>query len=118
MSNAMRYRVEFEGSDEIGYSAYLPELPGCVAAGETFEKTKELIAEAVGLHLERMEEEELLILDSASLLLDCATPQSTIAKVPSLHSLHRRRIQRLLHCRQNPLVHSHLPQVRLGQRPI
>ena len=61
MSNAMRYRVEFEGNDEVGYSAYLPELPGCVAAGETFEETKELIAEAVELHLELMEEEGLPI---------------------------------------------------------
>ena len=61
MSNAMRYRVEFEGNDEVGYSAYLPELPGCVAAGETFDETKKLIAEAVELHLELMEEEGLAI---------------------------------------------------------
>ena len=40
MSNAMRYKVEFEGHDEVGYSAYLPELPGCVAAGKTFDETK------------------------------------------------------------------------------
>ena len=63
----MRYRIEFEGNDEIGYSAYLPELPGCVAAGETFEETKELIAEAVRLHLELMEEEGLPIPEPASL---------------------------------------------------
>ena len=42
----MRYRVEFEGNDEVGYSAYLPEFPGCVAAGETFEETKALLAKA------------------------------------------------------------------------
>ena len=63
----MRYGVEFEGNDEIGYPAYLPELPGCVAAGETFEETKELIAEAVRLHLELMEEEGLPIPEPASL---------------------------------------------------
>ena len=63
----MRYRVEFEGSDEVGYSAYLPELPSCVAAGETFDETRELIAEAVGLHLELMEEEGLPVPESASL---------------------------------------------------
>ena len=57
----MRYRIEFEGSDDVGYSAYLPELPGCVAAGETFEETKELIAEAVELHMELMEAEGLPI---------------------------------------------------------
>ena len=47
MTDAMRYRVVFEGNDEIGYSAYLSYLPGCVATGETFEETKELTAEAV-----------------------------------------------------------------------
>ena len=57
----MRYRVEFEESDDVGYSAYLPELPSCVAAGETFEEAKELIAEAVELHMELMEEEGLPI---------------------------------------------------------
>ena len=57
----MRYRIEFEGSDDVGYSAYLPELPGCVAAEETFEETKELIAEAVELHMELMEAEGLPI---------------------------------------------------------
>ena len=57
----MRYRIEFEGSDDVGYSAYLPELPGCVAAEETFEETKELIAEAVELHMELMEAEALPI---------------------------------------------------------
>ena len=63
----MRYGVEFEGNDEVGYSAYLPELPACVAAGETFKETEELIAEAVGLHLELMEEEGLLIPEPDSL---------------------------------------------------
>ncbi len=51
----MRYRVVFEGNDEIGYSAYLSDLAG----GETVEETTELIAEAVELHLEILEEETL-----------------------------------------------------------
>ena len=63
----MRYRVEFEGSDEVGYSAYLPDLSGCVAAGETFDETRELIAEAVELHLQLMEEEGLSIPEPAPL---------------------------------------------------
>lgn len=61
----MRYKVVFEGNDEVGYSAYLPELPGCVSAGETFDETKTLIAEAVGVHLELMEEEGLPIPEPA-----------------------------------------------------
>ena len=44
----MRYRVIFEGKDEIGHFSYLPDLPGCVAGGETFGETMELIAEDVG----------------------------------------------------------------------
>ena len=45
------YTVVLEKSDN-GYAAYLPDLPGCVAAGDTLEETKALIAEAVSSHLE------------------------------------------------------------------
>lgn len=34
-----------------GYSAYLPDLPGCVAAADTRQETEALIEEAVTLHL-------------------------------------------------------------------
>ena len=40
-----------------GYSAYLPDLPGCVAAGDTFEETSRLIREAAVFHLEGMAED-------------------------------------------------------------
>ncbi len=43
--------VVLEKSDN-GYAAYLPDLPGCVAAGDTLEETKALIVEAVASHLE------------------------------------------------------------------
>ncbi len=36
------------------WSAYVPDLPGCVAAGETREETEQLMREAVALHLELM----------------------------------------------------------------
>ena len=39
-----------------GYSAYVPDLPGCVAAGDTREETDELIREAVTYHLEVLRE--------------------------------------------------------------
>ena len=35
-----------------GYSAHLPDLPGCVAAGDTFEETRDLIRQAASFHLE------------------------------------------------------------------
>ena len=40
------------------YGAYLPDLPGCIAAGDTYEETETLIREAVVLHLELMREND------------------------------------------------------------
>jgi predicted RNase H-like HicB family nuclease len=40
-----------------GYSAYLPDLPGCVAAGETEEETLDVDRRAVALHLDGMRED-------------------------------------------------------------
>ncbi len=34
------------------YSAYVPDLPGCVAAGDTVEETEELMREAIELYIE------------------------------------------------------------------
>ena len=52
----MEFIVLIEKSDN-GYAAYLPDLPGCVAAGDTIDETKELIAEAVASHLEILAED-------------------------------------------------------------
>ena len=52
----MEFTVLFEKSDN-GYAAYLPDLPGCAAAGDTIEETRDLIAEAVASHLELMAED-------------------------------------------------------------
>lgn len=40
----MRYAVIFEYENDT-YSAYVPDLPGCVAAGDNFEDPKPLIPE-------------------------------------------------------------------------
>ena len=45
------YVVVFEGDDEVGYSAYSPELPGVVAAGSTRQKTEQLMLEAMAEHI-------------------------------------------------------------------
>jgi len=37
-----------------GYSAYVPDRPGCIAAGANFEDTAELIRSAIEIHLESM----------------------------------------------------------------
>lgn len=39
-----------------GFAAYVPDLPGCVAASETREETLQLIREAIELHLESLRE--------------------------------------------------------------
>ncbi len=35
-----------------GYSAYVPDLPGCVAFGDTREEAEELIYEGIKFHIE------------------------------------------------------------------
>jgi predicted RNase H-like HicB family nuclease len=52
----MKYAVLFERT-ETGFSAYVPDLPGCVAAGQTFEETAELMRGAIQMHLAGMRED-------------------------------------------------------------
>jgi len=49
----MKYIVVYEQSPD-NWSAYVPDLPGCVAAADTREETRQLIVEAIGHHLEMM----------------------------------------------------------------
>ena len=41
---------------ETSWGAYVPDLPGCVAVGETEKEVKHLIQEAIELHLEDLNE--------------------------------------------------------------
>ncbi|MBD2090258.1 type II toxin-antitoxin system HicB family antitoxin [Microcoleus sp. FACHB-1515] len=52
----MRYAVVIE-QGETSYGAYVPDLPGCVAVGETLDEVRELIHEAVQFHLEGLRED-------------------------------------------------------------
>ena len=56
----MKYAVVIEKSPQ-NYSAYVPELPGCVATGETLEKVKLNIQGAIEFHLEGMRQEGIPI---------------------------------------------------------
>ena len=49
----MRYAVVIEKAGE-NYSAYVPDLPGCVAAARSVEKVRKLITKAIALHLDLM----------------------------------------------------------------
>lgn len=51
----MKYTVVYEKTPR-NYSAYVPDLPGCVAAAETKAETRRLIREAIQMHLEAMRE--------------------------------------------------------------
>lgn len=48
------YIVVFEGDDEVGYSAYSPDLPGVVAAAATRRETQRLMIEAMAEHIEML----------------------------------------------------------------
>ena len=52
----MKY-VALIGKTGNGYSAHLPDLPGCIAAADTFEETRNLIEEAANFHVEGMLED-------------------------------------------------------------
>ena len=56
----MRYAIVIEKA-ENNYSAYVPDLPGCVATGKTVEETRQQINEAIELHLRGMREDGLPI---------------------------------------------------------
>jgi len=56
----MEYLVVIEKA-ESNYAAYLPDLPGCVATGETSEAVMDAIKKAVEMHLEGMREDGLSI---------------------------------------------------------
>ncbi len=49
----MRYAIVIESAG-ANYSAYVPDLPGCVATGATVEETGRSIREAIEFHLEGM----------------------------------------------------------------
>lgn len=55
-----RYLVVFEKT-ESGYSAYVPDLPGCIASGKNKNDVEKLIYEAVSFHLEGLREDNLAI---------------------------------------------------------
>ena len=52
----MRYAIVIEKA-ESNYSAYVPDLPGCVATGQTVQETELQIREAIEFHLEGLRED-------------------------------------------------------------
>jgi predicted RNase H-like HicB family nuclease len=56
----MRYGVVIEKADS-NYSAYVPDLPGCVATGQTIEEVEREIREAIRFHIDGLREDGLPI---------------------------------------------------------
>lgn len=57
MSDPQRYVVVFEHTEGSSYGAWVPDLPGCIAAADTREECEVLIREAIELHLAGMRED-------------------------------------------------------------
>lgn len=56
----MRYAIVIEKA-EGNYSAYVPDLPGCVATGTTVEETEAQIREAIEFHVAGLREDGLSV---------------------------------------------------------
>ncbi|HLL73368.1 MAG TPA: type II toxin-antitoxin system HicB family antitoxin [Pyrinomonadaceae bacterium] len=52
---------------ERNYSAYLPDMPGCIATGKTVEEVKRRMREAVELHLRGLREDGLPVPEPTSM---------------------------------------------------
>ncbi len=61
----MRYAIVIEKA-ENNCAAYVPDLPGCIATGQTIEETETQIREAIDLHLRGMREDGLPIPEPSS----------------------------------------------------
>ena len=56
----MRYAIVIEKA-ESNYSAYVPDLPGCVATGNSIEEVEAEIREAIAFHIEGLREDGSLV---------------------------------------------------------
>jgi len=52
------YPVIFHKEETGSYSVFVPDLPGCNTEGETLDEAYEMVADAIGLYLEGIKEEE------------------------------------------------------------
>jgi len=53
----MNLKIIFEPSDEGGYTAIVPALPGCISEGESKDDALRNIREAIALYLEPVEDD-------------------------------------------------------------
>ena len=68
----MRYAIVIE-REGASFGAYVPDLPGCVAIGESEDEVRQLIREAIEFHLEGLMEDdsrELAMISEKALAVD------------------------------------------------
>ena len=76
-----RYAIVIERA-ETNYSAYAPDVPGCVATGDTVEEVTELMREALALHFEATADAGEPVPES--------TTRVAMVDVPDAAEVHRR----------------------------
>lgn len=62
-----RYAIVVERAAN-NYAAYVPDLPGCVATGETIEEVEKLLGEAIKLHVAGLRQDGLPVPEPSSLV--------------------------------------------------
>jgi predicted RNase H-like HicB family nuclease len=64
----MKYAIVIEHRPGSNYSAYAPDLPGCVATADTLEEIRRLMREGIAFHLEGMREDGVPIPEPTTLV--------------------------------------------------
>lgn len=62
-----RYAIVVEKADS-NYSAYVPDLPGCVATGATVEETERRLRDAIAVHVQGLREDGLPVPEPSSIV--------------------------------------------------
>ena len=68
-----RFLIVLEKGEQ-GWGAYSPDLPGCIAVGQTQEEVENRMHEAIALHLEGMKEDGLPVPEGHSIAEYVAVP--------------------------------------------
>ena len=81
----MRYAVVIERA-EGNFSAYVPDLPGCVATGGTREEVEREIRDAITFHIDGLREDGLLVPEPRTVLAYVDTDPEAKSKVGALRA--------------------------------
>jgi predicted RNase H-like HicB family nuclease len=80
----MKYAVVYERTG-TGYSAYVPDLPGCIATGRTLDLTKKRMEKAMEMHLSAMSADGDRIPEPTTVADHIKVPNYTLARSSGHH---------------------------------